>query len=136
MPADFYGSYAREFQRIFPQTQTGINNLTPVDAMINTTIYGPQANTNGTFTIGSNFASQPSMEGLTYSFDYDNARFVLIDQFTKPDGTSHSNLDQTDVDWVGTQLCHQAGEHPCLCLRPQGADHREPQRQPLQQHQS
>jgi hypothetical protein len=104
LPADFYGSYAREFQRIFPQTQTGINNLTPVDAMVTTTIYGPQANTNGTFKIGTNFASQPSMPGLTYSFDYDNARLVLIDQFTKPDGTAHSNLDQTDIDWIGTQL--------------------------------
>jgi hypothetical protein len=104
LPADFYGSYAREFQRIFPQTQTGINNLTPVDAMITTTIYGPQANKKGSFNIGTNFASEPSMAGLTYSFDYDNARFILIDQFTKPDGTTHSNLDQTDIDWIGTQL--------------------------------
>jgi hypothetical protein len=105
LPADFYGSYAREFQRIFPQTQTGINNLTPVDAMISTTMYGPQSNTyNQPLILGTNFASEPSMSGLTYSFDYDNARFVLIDQFTKPDGTAHSNLDQKDIDWVGTQL--------------------------------
>ena len=63
-----------------------------------------QANTNGTFSVGSNFASEPTMEGLTYSFDYDNARFVLIDQFTKPAGTSHSNLDATDVNWIGNQF--------------------------------
>jgi len=104
LPADFLGSYAREFQRIFPQTQTGINNLTPIDAMITTTIYGPQANTNGTFNVCSNFVSQPTMEGLTYSFDCKNARFVLIDQFTKPAGTAHSNLDATDVAWIGNQF--------------------------------
>jgi hypothetical protein len=95
-------SAAVRFQQIFPQTQTGVNNQTP--NMVSTTIYGPQENTNGTFTIGTTFASEPGLEGLTYSFDYDNARFVLIDQFTKPDGTSHSNLNATDVDWVGTQL--------------------------------
>jgi hypothetical protein len=105
LPADYYGSYAREFQRIFPQTQNGINNLTPLDAMIDSTIYGPQANTYKKHLIlGTNFDSEPSMPGLTYSFDYDNARFVLIDQFTKPDGTPHSNLDQADIDWVGSQL--------------------------------
>jgi hypothetical protein len=104
LPANFYGAYAREFQRIFPQTQTGVNNLTPMDAMITTTIYGPQENTSGTFAVGSNFASEPGFEGLTYSFDYDNARFVLIDQFTKPSGASHSNLDATDVAWIGKQL--------------------------------
>jgi|GEM_PF-295008 len=98
------GAAAIEFQRIFPQTQTGVNNQTPVNAMINNTIYGAQANTNGAFTVGGNFAGETGMEGLTYSFDVDNARFVLIDQFTKPSGTSHANLDQTDVDWVGGRL--------------------------------
>jgi hypothetical protein len=72
---------------------------------LTTTIYGPQAITyDKPLIVGTNFASEPSMAGLTYSFDYHNARFVLIDQFTKPDGTSHSNLDQTDIGWVGTQL--------------------------------
>lgn len=92
-------SAAVRFQQLFPQTQTGVNNQTPI--LVSTTIYGPQINTNSTFTVGSNFATQPTMEGLTYSFDYDNARFVLIDQFTKPSGTSHSTLNQTDVDWIG-----------------------------------
>jgi hypothetical protein len=96
---------AIEFQRIFPQTQTGVNNQTPADALITNTIYGPQANTNATFTVGSNFASSSAdFVGLTYSFDYDNARFVLLDQFTPPSGTSHSVLDATQVNWVGTQL--------------------------------
>ncbi len=110
LPADFDGSYAREFQRIFPQTGTdavfaGVNDRTPFDAMVTTTIYGPQANTYpGPFSIGRNFAGEPSMAGLTYSFDVENARFVLIDQFTKPDGTAHSNLDAADVEWVRGRL--------------------------------
>jgi hypothetical protein len=105
LPANFNGSYAREFQRIFPQTQNGLNNMTPLDAFITTTFYGtPATVTSPTFYLGNNFASEPSMEGLTYSFDYDNARFVLIDQFTKPDGTAHANLDTNDVNWIGAQF--------------------------------
>ena len=97
---------AIEFQRIFPQTQTGMNNQTPADALVTTLYYGaPPANTNTTFTVGTNFAS-PSADfaGLTYSFDYDNARFVLLDQFAPPSGASHSVLTSSDVDWVGTEL--------------------------------
>lgn len=99
-------SNAQRCQLIFPQTQTGVNNQTP--SMVSSTIYGNLTDPNlypdyttSTFTVGNNFVSEPTMEGLTYSFDYDNARFVLIDQFTKPSGTSHSNLDATDVNWIG-----------------------------------
>jgi hypothetical protein len=105
---------AVEFQRIFPQTQTGVNNQTPASALITTLYYGPpHANTNKAFTVGSNFAS-PSTDfaGLTYSFDYDNARFVLLDQFTPPDGSSHSALNSSDVNWVDTRLASRpAGTH-------------------------
>ncbi len=97
---------AVEFQRIFPQTQTGINNQTPLDSLVTTIYYGaPPANTGTTFTVGSNFASSSAdFAGLTYSFDYKNARFVLLDQFTPPSGASHSVLDATQVNWIGTEL--------------------------------
>jgi hypothetical protein len=96
---------AAEFLRVFPQTQNGVNNLTPVDARVTTPYYGaPPANTNSAFTVGSNFTSLEGFTGLTYSFDYDNARFVLIDQFKTPTFPDHSVLTQTDVDWVGKQL--------------------------------
>ncbi len=103
------GTYALEFQRIFPQTQNGLNNLTPADAITTSntfaTYYPAQLTpTTPTFNVCSNFVSEPTMEGLTYSFDCDNARFVLIDQFTKPAGTAHSNLDATDVAWIGNQF--------------------------------
>jgi hypothetical protein len=104
---------AIEFQRIFPQTQTGVNNQTPQDALVTNTIYGPQVNTNSTFMIGSNFASLSSdFAGLTYSFDYDNARFVLVDQFVPPSNIDHYTLNSADVDWVGSQLSGRpAGTH-------------------------
>ena len=100
------GTYALEFERIFPQTQTGLNNMTPADALTTSntfaTYYPPHSTpTTSTFGVCGNFVSEPTMEGLTYSFDCGNARFVLADQFTKPAGTSHSNLDATDVAWIG-----------------------------------
>ena len=96
------GPNAVRFKQIFPQTQSGTNNLTP--NMVSTTIYGAQTVNPGTFSVGGNFASETSMEGLTYSFDVENARFVIIDQFTKPAGTAHANLDATDVAWIGGRL--------------------------------
>jgi hypothetical protein len=114
LPADYYGSYAREFQRIFPQTgavpaNAGLNNETPFDAFITTIVYGtPAPVTTPNFNVCSNFVSEPTMEGLTYSFDCGNARFVLIDQFTKLAGTPHSNLDAADVNWIGGRLSDPA----------------------------
>ncbi len=108
---------AIEFQKIFPQTQTGLNNQTPLASLVTTSYYGaPPLNTNGTFTVGSDFVSYPTTSngynGLFYSFDFDNARFVLLDQFTPTDGTSHSVLDALQVDWVGMQLQNRpAGTH-------------------------
>ncbi len=96
---------AIEFQRIFPQTQSGMNNQTPANALITNTIYGPQANTNTTYTVGSNFiSSSADFAGLTYSFDYGNARFILLDQFTPPSGTLHSVLDAAQVNWIDGRL--------------------------------
>jgi 3',5'-cyclic AMP phosphodiesterase CpdA len=81
---------AQEFQRIFPQTQNGEHNATPSDVF---SIPNPDAGvqpavakTGGGFTIGGNFSSpSDNLEGLSYAFDYGNARFVLLDQFTTAD---------------------------------------------------
>jgi 3',5'-cyclic AMP phosphodiesterase CpdA len=101
---------AVEFRRLFPQTRNGVNNQTPADAIVNTECcgtLGPKANSG--FTVGSNFVSFSSdFEGLTYSFDYQNARFVLLDQFTPPSGTAHSTLSTSEVDWVGSRLSSRA----------------------------
>jgi len=103
------GAYALEFQRIFPQTQNGLNNATPADALVTSNTYASYypahlPPTTPTFSVCNNFVSEPTMEGLTYSFDCANARFVLIDQFTKPSNTAHSNLDATDVAWIGSRF--------------------------------
>jgi hypothetical protein len=103
---------AIETQRIFPQTQTGVNNQTPADALVSSTIYGPQPVLGGPFTVGTNFASYPGTSGgftgLFYTFDYANARIVMMDQFTPTTGSSHSYLDTDQVDWVGNQLAARA----------------------------
>jgi hypothetical protein len=50
--------------------------------------------------------------GLDYAFDYGNARFVLLDQFTPKTGASHANLDAAQVDWMNQQLAGRpAGTH-------------------------
>ena len=106
---------ATEFKRVFPQTQTGVNNQTPSDALVTTTYYGPPpANTNSTFTVGTNFSSptaiDPNYAGLTYSFDYDNARFVLLDGFTIPNVAC--NLIEIQQPWISDTLATRtAGTH-------------------------
>lgn len=119
-------SVAAEFARIYPQTQNGIMNATPSDIF---SISNPDSKTQqtpaksgSTFTIGSNFQSPSAstlnqagytgnLKGLTYSFDYQNARFVLIDQFTPadgkgPDGNAYSinTTAQLQQPWISQAL--------------------------------
>jgi hypothetical protein len=56
------------------------------------------------------------LNGLSYSFDYNNARFVLLDQFTRTDGTSYLNSSNNNIidqqAWINTQLStRQASTH-------------------------
>ena len=109
---------ATEFKRIFPQTMGGMQNNTPTNAIIanaddvNTL---PVAVSGAPFAVGSNFSAPSSVltgtgnrawDGLTYSFDYNNARFVLLDQFMKADGTSASgNYQITPQEpWISSVL--------------------------------
>jgi 3',5'-cyclic AMP phosphodiesterase CpdA len=106
-----------EFRRIFPQTQTGLNNVTPADAQVTTLLYGvPPAVTTPTFQVGTGFASYPGAgggyAGLFYSFDFENARLVLLDQFTPSPAASHAVLDADQIAWVGDRLAARpAGAH-------------------------
>ncbi len=112
---DNYSGLNAEFARIYPQTgavpaNAGIHNNTPLDilgtfAANDTQVQADKGNqpiptnTKGsTFTLGSNFSSPTpsncpampaswSLAGLSYSFDYNNARFILLDQFT-PNGVN------------------------------------------------
>ena len=120
-----------EFARVYSQTQNGkMNNLTSSDAVYTSLSDVPPAtlkitaptNSGSSFTMGSNFNSPTAsvlgkanytndLTGLTYSFDFQNARFVLIDQFTptdnlNPDGTAY-NIDTTvalQQPWISATL--------------------------------
>lgn len=63
------------------------------------------------------YSASDSLQGLTYMFDYNNVRCVLIDQFTRPDGSNYEGdrrynnnaLDQ--VEWVNSVLSSNRMNH-------------------------
>ena len=79
-----------EVQSYFPQTQGGANS------------------------VGATNFSSPStnLAGLSYSFDYDNARFMLLDQFTPTDGKASdgstysqgNNAIASQQPWISSTL--------------------------------
>jgi hypothetical protein len=91
-------SQAAECQALYPQTQNGIHNATPaakfdyaaaaVVAPDNANLGVPAMPDPGSsFQVGENLSSPDptvtgNLVGLTYSFDFENARFILLDQFT------------------------------------------------------
>lgn len=115
---------AAEFVSLFPQTQNGTMNATPAAALtaVNGAPYPdianqpiPLATSATTFTIGTNFSSigSPStnLKGLSYGFDYSNARFVFIDQFLPldgkdPDGATYSTSTTVakQQTWISSAL--------------------------------
>ena len=116
---------ATEFQRLFPQTQSGVMNATPADAF---SIPNPDAaaqpfpskKSSATFAIGSGFGSPSNnLKGLSYFFDVGNMRFVLLDQFTPADslnaaGSAYSlnTAMAAQQSWIDSTLAGRpAGTH-------------------------
>jgi len=70
------------------------------------TLY-PQSQGTGDHLAGATGFTSPmqTLAGLSYAFDYGNARFVLLDQFTRTDGTNYlgsSNNNVVDqLPWIG-----------------------------------
>ncbi|MBN1980545.1 MAG: metallophosphoesterase [Chitinivibrionales bacterium] len=96
---------AAEFLRIFPQTQDGVNNRTPLDAFIaiDTEITHPEEKKGFPFRVGSNFSSpSTSLAGLSYAFTIANATFILLDQFSPADGSPNTIASQQE--WMGEIL--------------------------------
>ncbi len=92
-------SAANEFDKLYPQSRG----------------FGP--NVHGAENFSSPFAS---LEGLSYSFDLNNVRMVLLDQFVRSDGTGYNNVVTTNVDnnvvdqlaWIDETLGDRtAGSH-------------------------
>jgi hypothetical protein len=120
---------APEFVTLFPQTQNGINNATPADAFSvvlgtgNADRLNRPVASGAPFQVGSNFSSpvgnaghEDALKGLTYSFDYRNARFVLLDQFMNLDGAATTaNAAPSTADqqpWITATLSGRpAGTH-------------------------
>jgi hypothetical protein len=118
-----------EFRRIYPQTMNGKDNSAPFDIF---TVPNPDkavqpfpfpgAN-NKPFVVGKNFSTpaqiQPTGEiwtGLSYSFDYNNARFILLDQFSPLNATKNYNPYPFAIDlqepWIdGVLSGRPAGTH-------------------------
>jgi hypothetical protein len=121
---------AAEFARIFPQTRDGQNNLTPTDAFVHTrddALTHPVAKTGGAFRVGTDFSSpSPRLAGLSYSFIYDDSRFVLIDQFSSADGQSNPTAGQ--LTWIDEVLGARPAGSPAFVfghkglIQPQHAD--------------
>ena len=107
---------AGQFKTNFPQTQTLVNNNTPAAALTANAGYnGFVAKTGSTFSAGSNFSTPGNTAngdytGLSYSLDYGNARFVLLDQFTLPGGQAATIANQQT--WISDRLGNRpAGSH-------------------------
>jgi hypothetical protein len=111
---DFTQMSATEFQRLFPQTRDGVNNTTPADAFA-VDLGGDRATipprAGATFTAGANFDSPAAnLLGLSYAFDFQGVRFVLLDQFTPLDGAANSIAAQQG--WLTAKLAGRpAGSH-------------------------
>ena len=115
---------ARQFVRLWPQTQTGVHNTTPEDVFHVAGLDAkPPAAGGSPFVLGNILGSpdpdgNENLKGLSYAFDYRNARFVLLDQFVPLDGGSVSapySLDTTiakQQSWIDSQLSSRpAGTH-------------------------
>jgi hypothetical protein len=110
---------AAEFKYVFPQTQGGMQNATPADALTRgSTAPGNKDVANqpvpvlsgGPFAIGTSFSSPASAVGFTYAFDYQNVHFVLLDQFDATKGTALDIAAQQP--WIDTTLSTRpAGSH-------------------------
>jgi hypothetical protein len=94
----------------FPQTTTGINNDTLSYAFIaidsNNTHPGKKSGL--PFQVGTGFSSPGNkLKGLTYAFTYNNATFVLLDQFRLSDNSIIPIAAQQI--WIDTVLSNRPG---------------------------
>jgi hypothetical protein len=123
------GNSGKEFARVFsqigynldsdrgpvgPTQAAGRNNATPADIVQKNPRLGadvqiaPPAGTNpNLFGVGGNFSYPTPVNNangsVSYSFDYENARFVLLDQFDRTGNTHHSSIAQQQ-SWISQRL--------------------------------
>jgi hypothetical protein len=117
-----------EFRSLYPQTLGGPMNATPPYVFDGTTVVNPDSGAQPfpvpnpkrhPFVLGRHFSTPDptttggsNWTGLSYSFDYENARFVLLDQFTPLQANTASTLSQNPApnsinlqhSWIDTVL--------------------------------
>lgn len=82
---------AAEVPTLFPQTKGAGDHLFNVSQVISSSI--------------------PGLVGLSYAFDVANVRIVLIDQFTRKDGTGSTNSNAIDqITWVDQTLANRSSD--------------------------
>jgi len=109
-----------ELAHAFPQVWNGINNATPADittALIpsaDLALNPPAAKTGHTFRLGRAFSAPVAVDtansSVSYSFDYQNARFILLDQFDAA-GEYYPSTVPAQMYWITGQLSHERPEH-------------------------
>ena len=103
-------------------TDTGLQSLATLTSDFNTGV--PPATPTGTsFTLGTNFKyptqncplsgvpgypGATTGNGLSYSFDYNNVRFVLLDQFVDTDLGGNTSSIASQQSWITTVLSDSA----------------------------
>ena len=82
---------AAELRALFPQTRGEGDRLWGVDRVV--------------------AAANPALHGLSYAVDVGNVRIVLLDQFTRLDGSGSTNSNMLDqVDWVDATLASRGAD--------------------------
>jgi hypothetical protein len=113
-----------EFQYAFPQIGTGLNNNTPGDittalaTLIPAADLGlnpPALKTGTQFKVGDKFSAPTAVNkannSISYSFDYNNTRFVLLDQFDVTGNYYYSTIP-AQQPWIYGQLSdHKRPQH-------------------------
>jgi hypothetical protein len=102
-----------ELRHAFPQIVDGVNNNTPADITtalipaVDLLHVPPVSKTGDPFSVGSNFTEPTDVNtanhSVSYAFQYNNATFMLLDQFDADNDYCNSTIAQQQ-GWIDTTL--------------------------------
>jgi len=109
-----------ELAHAFPQVSNGLNNATPADVTAallpaaDLALNPPASKAGAPFLVGRAFSEPTAVNtannAVSYSFDYRNARFILLDQFDAAGEYYPSTVPQ-QLPWISGQLTGPRPEH-------------------------
>lgn len=94
----------------------------------------PQMRGTGPNVFGATAFSSPfdTLDGLSYSFDFGNVRFIMLDQFTRTDGTNYLGSSNNNIidqlPWIEEKLAERDANTHALVLSHKnltGGNHRD-----------